>query len=86
MKTLWRVLKVVGYIIGGIFAVNLLYVFFIYAVRHEGWFFIHNPTFGSHSNSDLAWQIIWSIILVLLGWGLISLSRKKLKSVTEKPK
>ena len=80
MKTPWKVLKVVGYIIAGVFGINLLYVLFIYAVRHEGWFFIYNPTFGSHSNSELAWQVIYSVILLLLGWGLISLSRKKLKS------
>jgi len=86
MKTPWKVLKVVGYIVAGVFGINLLYASFIYAVRHEGWFPIYNPTFSSHSNSELAWQAIYSIIPVLLSWGLISLSNKKLKSVGDKPK
>jgi len=86
VKTPWKVLKVVGYIISGVFGINLLYAMFIYAVRHEDWFFIYNPNFGPHTNSELAWQIIYSVILLLLGWGLISLSKKKLKAVEQRLK
>lgn len=86
MKATWKILKVVGYIIAGVFGINLLYVLFAYGVRHEGWLFIFNPTFGSHSNSELAWQIIYSVALVLLGWGLISLSKRRLKATEQKLK
>jgi hypothetical protein len=86
VKIPWKALKVIGYIICGLFGVNLLYVLFLYAVRHEGWLFIYNPNFGNHTNSELAWQIIYSIILLLLGWGLISLSKKKLKAVEQRLK
>jgi len=72
-----------GYIIAGVFSVNLLYALFTYAVRHEGWFFTYNANFGWHTNSELAWQTVYSVILLLLGWGLISLSRKKLKAKPE---
>lgn len=85
MKALWKTLKVVGYIILGVFGINLLYVLFLYAVRHEGWFFIYNPNFGHHSNAELGWQIIWSTILILVAWGLISLARRKLKPVARRP-
>jgi heme/copper-type cytochrome/quinol oxidase subunit 2 len=86
MKNLWKILKIIGYIIAGIFGINLLYVLFIYGVRHEDWFFIYNPNFGHHSNAELAWQIIYSVIVVLIAWGLISLSKKKLKSASPKIK
>jgi len=85
VKALWKTLKVVGYIILGVFGINLLYVLFLYAVRHEGWFFIYNPNFGHHSNAELGWQIIWSTILILVAWGLISLARRKLKPVARRP-
>ena len=81
MKTFWKALKIIGYIIFGVFGVNLLYVLFLYVVRHEGMFFLYNPDFGSHSNASLGWQIIWSVIVVLISWGLISLSKRKLKSI-----
>jgi len=86
LKTLWKALKVIGYIICGIFTVNFFYVGILYAIRHEGWFIIYNPTLGSHTNSELAWQIVYSVILLLLGWGLISLSKKKLKAVVQRLK
>jgi hypothetical protein len=80
MKILWRVLKVIGYIICGVFTVNLLYALFISNIRQEDLSFIYNPSFGWHTNSELVWQIIYSIVFLLIGWGLISLSRKKLKN------
>ena len=83
MKALWKTLKVIGYIILGLFGVNLLYVLFLYAVRHEGWFFLYDPNFGRHSNAELGWQILSSTIVVLVAWGLISLSKKKLKAVRQ---
>lgn len=86
MKALWKTLKVIGYIILGVFGINLLYVLFIYVVRHEGWFFIYNPNLGHHSNAELGWQILWSVIVALAAWGLISLSKKKIKAVEQRLK
>lgn len=86
MKTGWKIIKVVGYIILGVFGINLLYVLFLYAVRHEGWFFLYDPNFGHHSNAELGWQILWSTIVVLVAWGVISLSKRKLKSLPERLK
>ena len=76
----WKILKVVGYIIAGVFTVNLLYALFIYNTGHEDWTLIYNPGLGSGT----AWQIIYSIILLLIAWGLISLSKKKLRSIKQK--
>jgi len=84
VKTLWKAFKIVGYIILGIFGVNLGYVLFLYSVRHEGWSCMYNPNLGSHTNVELAWQIIWSIIAVALSMGLIHLSKKKLKAINQK--
>jgi len=81
VKALWKTLKIAGYIILGVFGINLLYVLFLYAVRHEGWLFIYNPSFGRHSNAALAWQIVYSVILILVAWGVISLSKRKLKAI-----
>ena len=75
----WKILKVIGYIIFGIFGINLLYVLFLYAVRHEGMFFIYNPNLGRHSNAELGWQILYSVVVLLIAWGLISLAKKKIK-------
>ena len=86
MKRGWKILKVVGYILAGIFGINLLYVLFLYAVRHENWFFLYDPNFGRHSNVELGWQILWSTIVILIAWGLVSLSKKKLKSVSQEVK
>jgi hypothetical protein len=80
MKTLWKALKVVGYIILGIFGINLCYAMVLFSIRHEGWFFIYNPNIGSHTNAELAWQIFYSLAVVLIAWGLISLAKRKLKS------
>lgn len=85
IKTPWNILKIAGYIIAGIFGINLLYVLFVYSIRHEGWF-LYNPTFGSHSNAELAWQIVYSLIVILISWGIISLSKKKLKSANQRLK
>lgn len=84
VKTGWKALKIVGYIILGVFGINLLYVLILYAVRYEGWFFIYNPNLGYHSNTELGWQIIWSIIVVLIAWGLISLAKRKLKPTAQR--
>ena len=86
MKIVWKILKVVGYILAGIYGINLLYVLFLYAVRHEDWFFLYNPNFGRHSNIDLGWQILWSTIVILIAWGLISLSKRKLKRASRELK
>ena len=85
MRILWKSLKIIGYIICGVFSVNLLYTMFVYAVRHEDWFFIYNPNFGPHSNAELGWQILWSTIVVLVAWGLIKLAKRKLKPATRRP-
>jgi len=81
-KIFWNGLKVLGYIISAIFGFNLIYCMLIFGVRHEGWFFIYNPTFTLfgiyHSNSDLAWQILSSTVILLVAVGLLSLSNKKL--------
>jgi hypothetical protein len=70
---------VIGYVFLGIFGINLLYVMVLYSIRHEGWFFIYNPNLGSHSNAELAWQIIGSMVVILIAWAIISVSKKRLK-------
>jgi len=75
VKILWKALKVIGYIICGVFTVNLLYALFTYNMGHEHWTLIYNPGIGSGT----AWQIIYSIAFLLIGWGLIELSKRKLK-------
>jgi hypothetical protein len=75
----WKILKIAGYVLIGVYGIDLLYALVLYGIRHEGWFFLYNPNFGSHSNSELAWRILWSTIVILAGWGLTVLSRRKLK-------
>jgi hypothetical protein len=79
MKQVWKTLMIIGYVLMGLFAINFFYVGTLYAIRHEGWFFIYNPMLGSHTNSQLALQIVESVVLMLVGWGIISISRKRLK-------
>ncbi|MDO9334698.1 MAG: hypothetical protein Q7T57_09290 [Dehalococcoidales bacterium] len=80
---MWKILKILGYIIAIIFGVNLVYCGLPYMIRHEDWFFIYNPTFNLfgkyRTNEVLAWQILYSIILLILGGILISIADKKLK-------
>lgn len=79
MNKVWKTLMIAGYVLMSLFAVNFFYVSILYAIRHEGWFFIYNPTLGSHTNAALLIQIVWSIILMLIAWAIISISKKRLK-------
>ena len=83
VKKLWKIFMVLGYILLGIFGVNLLYVLILYAIRHEGWLMIYNPNFGPHTNPELAWQIIWSIVLILISYAIVTISKKRLKIAKE---
>lgn len=80
MKKVWKALMIAGYILMGLFVVNFFYVSVLYAIRHEGWFFLYNPTLGSHTNSQLALQIVESVILMLIAWGIITISKKRLRA------
>jgi len=82
MYKIWKGLMIVGYILLGLFGINLIYVLVIYAIRHENWFLIYNPNFGPHTNPELAWQIIWSIVLSLIAWTVVTLSKRRLKAKT----
>ena len=79
MKRVWKTLMIMGYVLAGLFSINLLYVLVLYGIRHDGWFFIYNPNFGPHSNATLAWQIIWSVILLLIASAVVGLSKRKVK-------
>ena len=72
---------IAGYVLLGLFGINLLYTLFVYAVRHDGWFVVYNPDFGSHTNAELGFQIVWSIILILIAWAVVALSRRKMKAL-----
>jgi len=86
MKTVWKTLKIIGYILLTIFGINLAYVSILYAIRHEGWFFIYNPNLGIHSNAVLGWQILWSIILALISLAIVSLSKSRLRALEQRAK
>lgn len=84
METVWKTLKITGYILLTIFGINLAYVSILYAIRHEDWFFIYNPDLGIHSNAILAWQILWSIILALISFAIVSISKSRLKALDKR--
>jgi len=70
---------IIGYVLMGLFGVNLLYVLIPYLIRHDGMFFLYNPNFGRYTNSQLALQIIESVILMLIAWGIVAISKKRLR-------
>jgi len=86
MQKVWKSLMIAGYVLPGVFVVNFLYVGTLYAIRHQGWFFIYNPNLGSHTNSQLALQIVESIILMFIAWGIIAISKRKPKAVEQRLK
>jgi hypothetical protein len=61
----WKALRVIGYILGTGFGLDLAYIIYGTASRR-------------HSPSEIVWHLIWATAMVALGIWLINKSGKKL--------